>query len=176
MKNKADLILEGLRPNSINEGKVAFKKYWGVRLEKDFGGLKKGTLFYCNDVDTTNNLVRLAMQNKESYTLILPISFAQSIFGEVSGLEKGKTYTLDIEFKYEPIEVVEDWFDINPAFIKKYTKKDWLVFPKGTKFKYLGADMSGDIFSVDGVTIPISNVDDIPKAKEVSDIFKETRG
>lgn len=175
MKSKADLILEGLRPNSVNEAGMVFKPYYGARLTKDFGDCKKGTLFYCQSVNQTTKTVKLYKQDDKGYVIELPVSVAQSIFTEVSGLERGKTYTLDIDFVYSALEYIQD-IDWPEKFVKKYTKGKNLVFPKGTKFKFMGADMAGDNFEVDGQWVPISNIDDIPNANDTCDIFTETKG
>lgn len=176
MKSRTDLILEGLRPKSnINEATIVFRPYYGARLTKDFGDCKKGTLFYCQSVNQGTKTVKLYRQDNKGYIIELPISVAQTMFSEVSGLERGNTYTLDIDFKYMAVEYLDGW-DWPDKFIKKYTKKDYIVFPKGTKFKYVGSDMSGDIFTVDNVVVPISNVDDVTKSGEICDIFTETKG
>lgn len=175
IKSKQDLILEGLRPSNVNEAGMIFRPYYGARLTKDFGDSKKGTLFYCQSINQATKTVKLARQDNKSYVLELPISVAQSIFSEVSGLERGKTYTLDIDFNYSALEYIQD-MNWPEKFVKKYTKGKNLVFPKGTKFKFIGADMAGDNFEVDGVWVPISNIDDIPNANDTCDIFKESKG
>lgn len=173
---KMDLVLEGLKDSKINEG-MSFAKYYGFALIKDLGDVKSGELFYCTDTD--KNTVTLAKQKDKSYIIKLPISFAKLVFRDSNMLERGKTYALKIDLPYQPVEYMDFLSD---KFIKKFTKKfkgeDWIVFPKGTKFKYNGADMSGDYFDVDGEEVSIVSVEDFgyDLGKEIegySDIFKE---
>ena len=170
--SKVESILEGLH---INEGsKFAFRKYYGCELSKDLGNLKKGTKFYCSEI--LNNRVGLVLQNDKNYELILPISFAETVFTEVGELEKGKKYTLKIDLPYMPVEYCRD-FEWSDEFINKYTKKyrgdDYIYFSKGTKFQYVGADMSGDSFIVDGEYVDISDFSEIyGDNKDALDFFK----
>lgn len=163
--------------SGINEG-ISFAKYYGFALSRDLGDVKAGELFYCSDVD--KNTVTFTKQSDKSYTIKLPTSFAKLVFRDASLLERGKTYTLKIDIPYTPLEYVGD-MEWKEEFVNKYTKKfkgeSWIVFPKGTKFKYVGEDMSGDYFIVDGEEIPMSDVTmlgyEIGKdIKGYNDIFK----
>lgn len=173
-KSTQELIIEGLRPNKIDEGNMVFRKYYGVRAAQDILNVKKGTLFYVKDVNAKT--VTLECQTNKDIVLTLPLEVAQKSFLDASGLEKGNTYTLDIDFAYDDVENCKDLIGWNEKFIDKYTKGNEVVFNKGTKFKYLGSDKSGDFFKVDGVTVVISNVDDVPEAEGISDLFKESKG
>lgn len=161
---------KGIKEN-IDEG-FTFRERYGVRLKKDLV-IKKDTLFYCVSINKSSKTVKLCKQDDKNYVIELPISDAQTMFIDVSGLESGKTYTLDVDFKYATVEDAELYWD--EAFVKKYTKGDWVVFPKGTKMKYISGSQSGDDFIFDNNIVTISNVDDIPNAEEISDIFKETK-
>lgn len=165
--NKIGSILEGLH---INEGsKFKFRLNYGCELKVNLGNLKAGTKFYCMDI--INNRVKFVLQDDRTYEIILPLSFAENIFTNVGGVDNNKVGTLKTDFPYMPVEYCLS-FSWSDKFIKKYTKKykgeDYIYFPKGTKFKYLGADKSGDEFMVDGEYVGISEYGD---DKEISDYF-----
>lgn len=173
MSNENRVIIEGfLKDERVNEG-MSFARYYGFALIKDLGDVKSGELFYCTDTD--KNTVTLAKQKDKSYTIKLPTSFAKLVFRDANMLERGRTYTLKVDFPYEPIYPgYEDDVFWSKEFIKKYTKKykgeDWIVFPKGTKFRYEYEDKSGDFFDVDGEDVSIADIDDF--GGEYKNIFK----
>lgn len=172
-------ILEGLNSKSIDEGaKFKPREGFGCTFSKDFGDIKAGTKLYCDSIK--NGVVTLVMQKDRSQKIMLPLAFAEQALMNVSMLEQGKTYTLKIDVPYMQVEYAKD-LDWSDGFIRKYTKKfkgeDWVVFPKGTKFKYTGDDKSGDEFLVDGENVEISDVsligDEIGKSiNNFSEIFK----
>ena len=176
--NNINAILEGLDSrNTITEGVPMFTPRYGCKLSTDFGDQKKGTLYYCSEVNNTNKTVSFTRQDSKSYVITLPIKVAEKIFTTVSGLEENRSYTSKVDIEYTPVEYTEDW-DWTEKFITKYTKtingEEWIVFPKGTKFTYKGQDMSGDYFTVDGQEVVISDIELLNdgKFKEFSDIFK----
>lgn len=86
-------------------------------------------------------------------------------------LKKGKVYTLKKDCPYMSVKDAEDFYYYPEEWIKgKYTKKhkgeDWIVFPKGTKLKYIFSDDLGPFFKIDGTDIPIDyegNIGDLLK-------------
>ena len=174
-ESKISNILEGLHIDESSE--TTFVPMFGYKLISNMGDLKRDTLVYCESIDKTHKTVTFVKQNDKSYKIIIPIKFAENIFAYASGLTKNKTYTTKVEIAYCPVESARD-MEWPEKFIIKYTKNkwgnDWIVFPKGTKFTFIGQSQSGDEFEVEGQYVPISDVEFLNNGEfeDYLDIFK----
>lgn len=166
MSNENRVIIEGfLKDERVNEG-VEFKKNKEYVLTKDFGDIKKGTLFFCDKTD--GHTVSLTRQDMKSYSIKIPFVIADDIF-EVKELQIGKVYTLKRDIYYEKVDYIYGlkW---SPEFISKHTKndgEDYIEFSKGTKFEYKGSDSLRDYFDVEGERVPFDKRDNEGKYKEI---------
>lgn len=161
--------------NYLNES-VQFSKYQSVVLKQNLGDVAKGTVFYCEKI--SNDTVTLCKQDDSNYKITLPSSFAENMFDELPTLEIGKTYTTAYDIRYVPIKYVDD-YEWSQKFIDKYTDKDYIVFKKGTKFKYIGSDEGEDVFEIDGQNVPITFYENLVKNVDIDNplqLFKETKG
>ena len=95
--------------------------------------------------------------------------------GKNTELEKGKTYVSKIDIPYVPSDE-SVYYGFSEKFIKKYTKKfmgrDYIYFPKGTKYKFKGYVKGTMCFEIDGESVDFGDFYDVNDDEvEISAMF-----